>query len=139
MTDPAQSAPQHHGLPPVDKVKLEKQIRGIYSALLILEAIVVLFVPATIRQMGPGLTWPRLTAIGVIVVALIALCAFIKKPWAYAAGWVLQICVLALGFWVWAMFILGALFAGMWFFAGKFYRELKARPDYEPPPPAQDG
>ncbi len=130
MTDPATSAPQHHGLPPVDKVKLEKQIRGIYSALLILEAIVVLFVPAAIRQIGPGLTWPRLTVIGLIVIALITLCAFIKKRWAYAAGWVLQICVLALGFWVWAVFIVGAIFAAMWFVAGKFYRELKARPDY---------
>ncbi|PRZ40402.1 uncharacterized protein DUF4233 [Antricoccus suffuscus] len=134
MTDQAPSTPQHHGLPPVDKVKLEKQIRGIYSALLILEAIVVLFVPATIRQMGPGLTWPRLTAIGVIILALIALCAFIKKPWAYAAGWVLQICVIAMGFWVWAMFILGAIFAVMWFFAGKFYHDLKARPDYPQTP-----
>ena len=128
-----QPAPQHTGPPPVDKVKLAKQIRGIYSALLILEAIVVMFVPATIRQVGVGLTWPRITAIVVVVVALIGLCAFIKKRWAYAAGWVLQICVIAMGFWVWAMFILGGIFAVLWFFAGKIYRDLRTRPDLPAP------
>ena len=42
-------------------------MRGIYSALLILEAFVVLMVPATIRQFGVGLTGLRLAAIIVVV------------------------------------------------------------------------
>lgn len=123
------AAEQPRGLPPVDKVRLEKSMRGIYSALLILEAIVVLMVPATIRQFGVGLTGFRFGAIIAVVVALVLLCGFIKKPWAYNAGWVLQGAVILMGFWVWAMFPLGIAFAAMWWYAGRLHRQLKARPD----------
>ena len=126
MTEPD---PSHRGLPPVDKEKLGKSMRGIRSALLILEAIVVLMVPATIRQLGVGLTGLRLSAIIVIVAGLIALCAFIKKPWAIAAGWVLQAAVVLMGFWVWAMWPLGIAFALMWWYAGRLHKQLLARPD----------
>ncbi|WP_153503159.1 DUF4233 domain-containing protein [Cumulibacter manganitolerans] len=126
MTEPDA---ERRGLPPVDKDKLARSMRGIYSALLILEAIVVLMVPATIRQFGVGLTGFRLTAIIVIVAALIALCAFIKKPWAVAAGWVLQAAVVLMGFWVWAMWPLGLAFAAMWWYAGRLHKQLLARPD----------
>lgn len=128
-TDGTAPAEQPAGLPPVDKSRLEKSMRGIYSALLILEAFVVMMVPATIRQFGVGLTGFRLTAVIVVVVALIALCAFIKKPWAYTAGWVLQAAVIAMGFWVWAMWPLGIAFAVMWWYAGRLHRHLRARPD----------
>ena len=117
------------GLPPVDKARLAKSMRGIYSALLILEAIVVLMVPATIRQFGAGLTGLRLAAIVVVVVALIALCALITRPWAYAAGWVLHAAVFLMGFWVWAAWPLGVAFAGMWWYAGRLHKQLRARPD----------
>lgn len=117
------------GLPPVDKTKLEKSMRGIYCALLILEAFVVTMVPATIRQFGVGLTGVRLSVIVVVIVALVALCAFIRKPWAYAAGWALQLAVLLMGFWVWAMWVLGAAFAVMWWYAGRLHKQLRARPD----------
>ena len=120
---------ERRGLPPVDKVKLEKSMRGIYSALLILEVFVVMMVPATIRQFDVGLTGFRLIAIIVVVASLIALCAFIKKPWAYAAGWVIQAAVLLMGFWVWAMWVLGAFFVIMWWYAGHIHKQLRARPD----------
>lgn len=134
MTEPSgdaadSSVPQERrGLPPVDKVRLEKSMRGIYSVLLILEAVVVLLVPATISRIGVGLTGFRLAAILVVIVGLIALCAFITKPWAYAAGWVLQVLVFLLGFFTWAMFVLGAIFGGLWFAAGRLHRDLRARP-----------
>lgn len=120
---------ERRGLPPVDKVKLEKSMRGVYSALLILEAFVVLMVPATIRQFGVGLSGFRLVGIIVVIVALITLCAFIKKPWAYAVGCVIQAAVLLMGFWVWAMWLLGAMFATMWWYAGHLHKQLRARPD----------
>lgn len=103
-------------------------MRGIYSLLLILEAVVVLLVPATISRLGVGLTGVRLTAILVVVVGLIALCAFITKPWAYRAGWVLQVLVFLLGFFTWAMFVLGVIFGGLWFAAGRIHKDLRARP-----------
>lgn len=126
---PGAGSQERRGLPPVDKAKLGRSMRGIYSALLILEAFVVLMVPATIRQFGAGLTGFRLAAIIAVVVALVALCAFIKKPWAYAAGWVLQGAILLMGFWVWAMWVLGGMFAVMWWYAGHLHKQLLARPD----------
>lgn len=131
MTESAEEPEARRGLPPVDKAKLHRTMRGVFSALLILQALVVLLVPRTIAQFGVGLTGFRLTSILVLAGLLIALCAFIKKPWAYAAGWVLQVATLALGFWVGTMFFLGAIFALMWFYAGKTYKELKARPDLD--------
>ncbi len=134
MTEPSgeaadDSVPQERrGLPPVDKVRLEKSMRGIYSVLLILEAVVVLLVPATISRIGVGLTGFRLAAILVVIAGLIGLCALITKPWAYAAGWVLQVLVFLLGFFTWAMFVLGVIFGGLWFAAGRLHRELRARP-----------
>ena len=126
MTEPEA---ERRGLPPVDKDKLAKSMRGIRSAILILEALVVLMVPATIRQFGVGLTGFRLAAIVVIVAGLIALCAFIKRPWAIAAGWLLQALVVLMGLWVWAMWPLGLAFAGMWWYAGRLHKQLLARPD----------
>lgn len=131
MTESAEEPEVRRGLPPVDKVKLDRTMRGVFSALLILQALVVLLVPRTIAQFGVGLTGFRLTSILVLAGLLIALCAFVKKRWAYAAGWVLQIATLALGFWVGTMFFLGAIFALMWFYAGKTYKDLKARPDLD--------
>lgn len=131
MTEPepdAQTPPPRRGLPPVDKERLERSMRGIYSALLILEAVVVLLVPATISRVGVGLTGIRLTAILIVIAGLIALCAFITKPWAYAAGWVLQVLVFLLGFFTWAMFVLGVLFGALWYAAGKLHSDLRARP-----------
>ncbi|GAB3303610.1 DUF4233 domain-containing protein [Epidermidibacterium keratini] len=129
MTDVSGAgASEPRGLPPVDKVRLEKSMRGIYSVLLILEAVVVLLVPATISRIGVGLTGFRLAAILVVIAGLIALCAFITKPWAYAAGWVLQVAVFLLGFFTWAMFVLGVIFGGLWLAAGRLHRDLRARP-----------
>ena len=69
-----------------------------------------------------------LSAILVVIAGLIGLCALITKPWAYAAGWVLQVLVFLLGFFTWAMFVLGVIFGGLWFAAGRLHRELRARP-----------
>lgn len=108
-------------------------MRGVYSALLILQALAVLFVPRTIAQFGVGLTALRLTVILVIVGGLIGLCALISRPWAYNAGWVLQAASVALGFWVSAMFFVGGMFALLWFYAGRIHRDLRARAVGPPP------
>jgi hypothetical protein len=50
-------------------------------------------------------------------ILLIVTPAILGKPGGYAFGWLLQILIVASGFWVWGMFIIGAILMGMWIWA----------------------
>lgn len=92
-----------------------RALRGIASGLLVLETIVVLLaIPATAALSTGGLSAAALTVLLVLAVALVGLCAVITRPWAGAAGLVLQVGVVGSGFLAWPMFVLGLLFGGMW-------------------------
>ena len=54
--------------------------------------------------------------VGVAVMCLLAV-GVVTRPYGPAVGWGVQVAVLATGFLVPAMFILGAMFAGLWFLA----------------------
>lgn len=100
-----------------------KKPRSIYvmfaSAVLTLEAFVVFFatlVSFGLRQdmiPGPVIIIGGLLFSGV----LIASCAFLTKPWGTALGWILQVLLIALGFVEPMMFVVGAMFAGAWWYA----------------------
>lgn len=49
-----------------------------------------------------------------LALACIVVAARIKRPWAYAAGSVLQVLAIACGFVVHTMFVVGAIFALLW-------------------------
>lgn len=115
------------GPPRPDPVRLARTMRGVYSALLCLEALVILLVPRTIAQFGPGLTTFRLVVCLTLAALLIGCCVVIAKPWGYVAGSVLQVAVLATGFLVTAMFFLGLIFGLIWFATGRLHRDLLAR------------
>lgn len=110
-----------------DPVRVERAMRGAYSAILCLEALVLLLVPRAMAQFGPGLTTFRLVVCFVLAAALIVLCVFIKRPWAYNAGLAAQIALIAMGFLISAMFFLGAVFGLIWWYAGRIHRDLAER------------
>lgn len=92
-----------------------RALRGIASGLLVLETIVVLLaIPVARFQTDAGLGPAATTALVLLAVALFALCAVLRKPWAGPVGTVLQVAVVATGFFAWPMFVLGLLFGGMW-------------------------
>lgn len=70
---------------------------------------------------------------GSVVLALlfVLLCAVLRRPWGYAAGWVLQLVLIATGFVIPAMFWIGALCALAWWYAvvkgGRMDRENMQR------------
>ncbi len=76
-------------------------------------------------------SWVALAAGGAIIVGLIATIGLLRFRWAYALGWVLQVLLIASGFLNPAMFVVGVLFGGMWWygmFAGsRIDRERAAR------------
>ena len=51
---------------------------------------------------------------GVILLLTIATIGSLRHPWAYGLGWAIQVVILASGILNPAMFIVGAVFGGMW-------------------------
>lgn len=61
-------------------------------------------------------SWVALAAGGVIILALIATIGLLRFDWAYVLGWAIQVLIVASGFLNPAMFVVGALFGGMWWY-----------------------
>ncbi|MHA7304783.1 DUF4233 domain-containing protein [Arthrobacter sp. TMN-49] len=86
------------------------------SVVLMLEAFVALF-------LGLGLFGLKdknpiyLVVAAVLAVLFIAACGVVRKPWGPAFGWVLQLALIAGGFWEPSMFVVGVLFAAAWWYA----------------------
>jgi len=79
---------------------------------------------------------PRVEIIWAIGLGVALLCiltpALLSKPWGYSIGWGIQVAVLASGFWLWGMFVIGAMVAGMWIWAMVAGGTIdKARANYE--------
>jgi hypothetical protein len=86
--------------------------------------VIVVFLAALViwglargAQDGPLPAWVALAAGGTIIVGLIATIGLLRYRWAYTLGWALQVLILASGFLNPAMFVVGALFGGMWWYA----------------------
>ncbi|GGO70611.1 DUF4233 domain-containing protein [Nocardioides deserti] len=88
--------------------------RGMCAAILCLEAIALgLTTPVmiTIADVDTGLALA--IGLGLTVVCLL-LAGMLRKPWAYTAGWLVQVAAVGLGFVVPIMFVLGGIFALLW-------------------------
>ena len=93
------------------------------SIVLSFEIIVVFLAALVIWGLAPtenGLwgfpPWVALVAGGVLIVLLVATIGLLRYPWGYALGWTLQVLILATGLLNPAMFFVGALFGGMWWY-----------------------
>jgi hypothetical protein len=85
------------------------------SLVMVFESVVVFF--ATLVGFGlqvysdPAVIWG--VGLGISVILMI-FPVFLGKPGSYLLGWILQLVVLSLGLWVPLMYLLGAVFLGMW-------------------------
>jgi hypothetical protein len=87
---------------------------GVMSATLVLEAIVVLLALPVVAKLGDGLATWQGVLVGVIALALLVTCAFLRRPWGkwLAAG--LQVVLIACWFTMVALGIVGLLFGLVW-------------------------
>jgi len=86
------------------------------STVLLLEAFVALF--AGLALFGAtGKNPVYLLVAGILAVLMIGACAFVGKKWGPAVGWILQLLLIAGGFWETALFVVGVLFAIAWWYA----------------------
>jgi hypothetical protein len=89
-------------------------MRAIAASVLSFEAIiVVLAIPVAIAL---GDVDPAVAGFvgGALAVLCIVVAASLRRPWGYAAGWVVQGFILLSGFVVTAMFFVGGLFVALW-------------------------
>ncbi|WP_035781857.1 DUF4233 domain-containing protein [Arthrobacter sp. H14] len=105
-----------------DMPKKRRSIKVMFaSTVLSLEAFVVFFATLVAFGIGArGVPQPVLLITGIVLSAvLVAACAFLTKPVGYPAGWVLQVLIIATGFVVPMMFLVGALFTLTWWYGVK--------------------
>lgn len=146
--DPTQGTPEsigssdsspHRG-PKADKsgheaqrAQLWRRLNGGGAAVLILEALAVLFVPRAIAQTGSGLTPWRLATVLAVVVVLVVIAGLQRRSWGPQAGLAVQLPVLATGFFTAAMWFLGVLFLLLWIYLLRIRAELLDPPPGSPP------
>ena len=112
-------------------------MRTLGSSVLGIEAIVVFL--ALLVAAGNGAVANQWTAviIGIAIAALlIASIGVLRRPWGAWWGSVMQVVVVAIGFWVPLMFIVGGIFAVLWYFAvrlGTRVDRLRAAAAADPP------
>ncbi len=118
----------------------ERGLRGVMSATLILEAVVVLLSIPVASNTGPGTSALGVLLICLLAVALIAACAFVNRPWFLPAALTLQ-GLMILGWLITpSLGVMGIVFALVWalviWFRNEFRRRLAAGTLPKPAPPA---
>lgn len=89
-------------------------VLGFEVVIVFLAALVIFGLDAV--PFGLDRTW-ALVAGGVVIALLVVTIGLLRFDWSPLVGWVLQGIILASGFLNPAMFFVGALFAGMWWYA----------------------
>ncbi|MBU2669704.1 DUF4233 domain-containing protein [Actinoplanes bogorensis] len=92
-------------------------VRGLGAGTLVLEAIVLLLGIQPIRIMGGDLNeWGIASVIALAVLAAL-LAGMMRRSWAWNAGTVLQVLLLASGLFHWSLAVLGLIFGAAWVYA----------------------
>ncbi|PPK69054.1 DUF4233 domain-containing protein [Actinokineospora auranticolor] len=92
-----------------------KSFRGVMSALLILEAIVVLLALLVVTKSDIA-SW-RIWSVVALALAMVLACAFVSRPWATWMVIALQVLAIAGFFVLTALGVVGVLFALAWSWA----------------------
>lgn len=127
-----------------DPARAARSLNGAAAGVLVLEGIVVLFVPRGIAQSGPGLTGFRLVVLLVLAVLLILSSGLQRRPQGLVVGTALQAPVLLTGLLNGVMWFLGGIFLLIWLYLLQVRKDLLGSPfgrpkQPAPAPPADDG
>ena len=107
-----------------DPVRAARALDGGAAAVLVLEAIVVLFVPRGIAQTGPGLTGFRLTFLLTLAVLLILAAGVQRRPRGLIIGTVLQVPLVLTGLFNSVLWLIGGIFALLWLYLLQLRRDM---------------
>jgi Protein of unknown function (DUF4233) len=91
-----------------------KGLRGVYAAVLVLEAIVVGLALLVLPKFGAGATPLGVGLIGGLALLMVVASGLQRRPWGLAFALVLQAATVACGLLVPALAIVGLIFAAVW-------------------------
>lgn len=117
-------------------------MRVLGTSVLVFEAIVMgLFIPVAYFT-GRGLDGSTAAWVGVgLVVLCLVAAGMVTRPGGIALGWIVQVLVIACGFVVIDMFVMGAIFAALWWAAvhyGRKVDEMRTQRDQAGAPDPQE-
>jgi hypothetical protein len=108
------------GAEPTDEQRAERarradrSTRGALAAVLGLEALVTLLVPRALAFSEGGLGVTRTILLIGLAVLMIAAAGLSRRPFGIGVGSALQVLFLLAGLWLWALFVIAAIFAAVW-------------------------
>jgi hypothetical protein len=107
--------------------RVRSATESLLSIALALEAVLIFF--ATMTVFGLKVLPPIAAFVGgaVFVVLLVVAARVVRYRWGIWFGWVLQLALLATGFVMPALFVVGALFVGLWVYCLAKGTQLDAR------------
>ncbi len=117
-----------------DPHRAARALQGAAAAVLVLEGIVVLFVPRGIAQSGEGLGGVRLTLLLVLAVVLVLASGVQRRPQGLVVATALQVPLLLTGLLNAAMWFVGGVFVLIWLYLLQVRKELLGHPFREPAP-----
>lgn len=99
-----------------------RSVRRTLASIVLAFEVVVVFLAALViwglsREEGGILglpEWAPLAGGGLVILGLVVTMGMLRHEWAYGLGWALQAVIFASGVLNPAMFVVGALFGGMW-------------------------
>jgi Protein of unknown function (DUF4233) len=119
-----------------DPVRAGRALNGAAAGVMVLEGIVVLFVPRGIAQEGAGLTGFRLVYLFVLAGLLILAGGLQRRPQGLVVATVLQVPVLLTGLFNGVMWVLGGIFVLIWLYLLQVRKELLGAPFGRPKQPS---
>jgi hypothetical protein len=91
-------------------------MRRLCGTVLAMEAVIALLTIVPAKVLGHASGGTAAAVCGAVALVAIVLSGFVgKRPWALYAGSVLQLAVIATGVLLPVMYVLGAIFAALWF------------------------
>lgn len=101
-------------------------MRGMCSAILFFEAVVIaLATPVMIQVEDVQRNLALTLGLGLAVLCLLTI-GLLRAPWGYWVGHAIQVAMIALGLLVPIMFVVGAMFAALWWGAVALGRKIAA-------------
>ena len=120
-----------------DPVRAARALGGAGAAVLLIEGIVVLFVPRGIAQSGPGLSGGRLWILLALALLLILAAGLQRRPQGVVIGTVLQVPLLLTGLLNGVMWFLGGAFVLIWLYLLELRKDMLGSP-FGPPSATRD-
>lgn len=128
--DPGAASPLPSAAGPTDRPTLPdpmRGLRGIFAATLVLEAIVVALALLVLSKFGAGATALGVSVILGLAAAMVVAAGVQRRPWGLGLALGLQLAMIACGFLVPVLGVLGALFGLVWAGLLLFRRDVARR------------